>query len=119
MSEFSEIHEKLNSIIQLVKADMKLSKSLVDYMSNVSVNTDRRLSDLQNKAEEIKAIALRLDKMREAQKKVYTDEEIYKLKQVMSWNRLHKKTDIPLSTLQYRYRRYCKEALDFGGIDDD
>ena len=119
MSEFSEVHEKLNSIIQLVKSDLKLSKSLVDYMSNASVNTNNKLVDLQKKADEIKELAIKADRLREAQKHVYTDEEIYKLKQVMSWNRLHKKTDIPLSTLQYRYRRYCKEALDFGGIDDD
>ena len=119
MSEFSEVHEKLNSIIQLVKSDLKLSKTLVDYVSNASVNINNKLVDLQKKADEIKELAIKADRLGETQKHVFTDAEIYRLKQSMSWNRLHKKTDIPLSTLQYRYRRYCKEELDFGGIDDD
>ena len=39
-------------------------------------------------------------------KQVYTDEEIYNLKKSLSWKNLSIRTKLPISTLQYRYKRY-------------
>lgn len=53
------------------------------------------------------------------QKHVYSDEEIYQMKSTMSWKRLHEKTNIPLSTLQYRYRKYKNYLSEQGGNNSD
>lgn len=109
MSEYEEIRDKLNTIIQFCKANTKLCKGFAEYLSNVSVKVDGELEDLRKTVDEIKDEVLKLNKLREAEKHVYSDEEIYRLKKVMSWCRLSEKTDIPLSTLQYRHKRYTKK----------
>ncbi len=40
------------------------------------------------------------------------------MKSTMSWRRLHEKTNIPLSTLQYRYRKYKNYLKEQGGKID-
>ena len=109
MSEYEDIQDRLNTIIQFCKANTKLCKGFAEYLSNVSVKIDSGLEDIRKTVDEIKDEVLKLNKLREAEKHVYSDEEIYRLKKVMSWNRLFEKTDIPLSTLQYRYKRYLKK----------
>lgn len=109
MSEYEEIREKLNTIIQFCKANTKLCKGFAEYLSNVSVKVDGELDSLRKTVDEIKDEVLKLNKLRETEKHIYSDEEIYRLKKVMSWSRVFEKTDIPLSTLQYRYKRYLKK----------
>lgn len=112
MSELENIHQKLDTVIQYCKSNMKLCKGFVDYLSNVSVKVDNGLERVQKTTDEIKDEVLKLNELRETEKHVYSDEEIYRLKKVMSWGRLSKKTNIPTSTLQYRYRRYLRETAE-------
>lgn len=109
MSECEEIREQLNTIIQFCKANTRLCKGFAEYLSNVSVKVGGELEDLRKTVDEIKDEVLKLNKLRETEKQIYSDEELYKLKKVMSWCKLSEKTDIPLSTLQYRYKRYLKK----------
>lgn len=109
MSESEDLQEKLNTIIQFCKANTRLCKGFAEYLSNVSVKVDSGLEDLRKTVDELKDEVLKLNKLRETEKHVYSDEEIYRLKKVMSWTRIFEKTDIPLSTLQYRYKRYLKK----------
>lgn len=102
MSEYEDIQDRLNTIIQFCKANTKLCKGFAEYLSNVSVKVDSGLENLRKTVDGIKDEVLKLNKLRETEKHVYSDEEIYRLKKVMSWNRLFEKTDIPLSTLQCR-----------------
>ncbi len=112
MSEIESINQKLDTVIQYCKANTKLCKGFSEYLSNVSVKVENELERVQKTTDEIKGEVLKLNKLRETEKHVYSDEEIYRLKKVMSWSRLHQKTDIPLSTLQYRYRRYLRETIE-------
>ena len=49
------------------------------------------------------------DKLRAEANYRYTDRELAELKHTMSWKQLHMKTKIPISTLQYKCRRYNKK----------
>ena len=109
MSECEDLQEKLNTIIQFCKANTRLCKGFAEYLSNVSVKVNGELESLRKTVDEIKDEVLKLNKLRETEKHFYSDEEIYRLKKVMSWSRIFEKTDIPLSTLQYRYKRYLKK----------
>lgn len=109
MSELENIHQKLDTVIQYCKANYKVCKGFSDYLSNVSVKVDDSLERVQKMTDEIKDEVIKLNELRETEKYVYSDEEIYRLKKVMSWNKIFEKTDIPTSTLQYRYRRYLKK----------
>ncbi len=108
MGEYENIHGKLDTVIRLCKDNMKLCNGFVSYLSNASLNIGKGLEKLQKTTDDIKDEVIKLNILRETEKHVYSDEEIYKLKKVMSWNELHEKTDIPSSTLQYRYKRYLK-----------
>lgn len=119
MNELMEIQEKLNMVVQLCKANMKLSKNMVEYISNSSMNTDKKIESVGRKVDELKDLAKKADKRKVPEIHVYTDEELYKLKKTMSWKQLNQKTGIPLSTLQYRHKRYVKETMDFEYEEDD
>lgn len=118
MSESEDMREMLSTIIQYCKANTKLCKGFAEYLSNVSFNLGKELEEIKKTADEVKSEVLKLNKLRETEKHVYSDEEIFKLKKVMSWVRLYEKTDIPLSTLQYRYKRYLKKTKNSGGADN-
>lgn len=109
VSELENIHQKLDTVIQYCKANLKVCKGFADYLSNVSVKVDDSLERVQKKTDEIKDGVLKLNELSETEKHIYSDEEIYRLKKVMSWRRLSEKTDIPISTLQYRHKRYIKK----------
>lgn len=109
VSELENIHQELDTVIQYCKANLKVCKGFADYLSNVSVKVDNSLEWVQKTTDEIKDEVLKLNELRETEKNIYSDEELFKLKKVMSWNGLHRKTGIPTSTLQYRYRRYLKK----------
>ncbi len=117
MVDEMEIHGKLDTVIQLAKANLKLSNSIVQYISQSSLNNEKQLGSMQKgldeKLNELKNDIQELGKLSTEAVHVYSDEELYNLKRTMSWAMLSKKTKIPLSTLQYRHRRYVKEQLDF------
>lgn len=113
MEKIIEIQEKLNSTVQLGKANLKLCRGMVDYISQNSISTDKKIDALGKKLDELKQEIRQLGKLRAEEHHVYSDEEIYKLKESLTWKQLHRKTKIPLSTLQYRRRRYIKDILDF------
>lgn len=112
-----ELQKKLDMIIQISKANLKISNSIVQYISQNSLNADSRLStvhkDLKENLSELKKDIQKLNKLSAETVHVYSDEELYNLKKTMSWTALSCKTKIPISTLQYRHRRYVKEQLDF------
>lgn len=107
MGDVNEIHKQLDMIIQLQKTDIKLTKSLINYISNNATSVDKRFDIIEKGIADLRAEIKKLDRLNEAMH-IYTDEEIFKLKKCLSWNALHRKTNIPLSTLQYRHRRYLK-----------
>ena len=108
MSDENDIHKKLDVIIQYQRQTLKLCNTLVNYISNVSVNIDKRFDGIEKCFDDIKNEIQKLDRLSELNSHIYTDEEIFKLKKCLSRNALHRKTNIPLSTLQYRYKRYLK-----------
>lgn len=112
-----ELQDKLDTVIKLVKANLKLSNSIVQYISQNSLNEERRLVSIQKEIDEqlkeLKNDIQELGKLSAEAVHIYSDEELYNLKKTMSWAMLSKKTKIPLSTLQYRHRRYLKEQIDF------
>lgn len=105
MAEKSSAHEKLNGLIKLSKEQIKRSQAIADYISAVSADLNERLIKLDKKLDDLNSEVNKIDKIVKEQH-VYTDEEIYQMKATMSWRRVHERTNIPLSTLQYRYRKY-------------
>lgn len=117
MSGENDVQKSLDIIIQISKANLKISNSLVQYISQNSLNADNKLAsvhkDLQEKLSELKNDIQELNKLSAETVHLYSDEELYNLKKTMSWAALSRKTKIPVSTLQYRHRRYVKKQLDF------
>lgn len=117
MSGEIDVQKSLDIIIQMLKANLKISNSIVQYISQNSLNADNRLSsvhkDLQEKISELKNDIQELNKLSAETMHIYSDEELYNLKRTMSWTALASKTKIPISTLQYRHRRYVNKQLDF------
>ena len=109
MSEATE-HRKLDLIVQLNKETYKMCKAMINYFSNSSVEVEQNFRKTEKQLDELKNEVQKLDRLRAAETHVYTDEELAKLKMTMSWNGLHTKTKIPVSTLQYRLRRYRNET---------
>lgn len=62
------------------------------------------LLDLANSVDDIQGDLL-ASKIAVERPKVYTDEELYDLKQSLSWSKLSERTGIPVSTLQSKCRR--------------
>ena len=69
-------------------------------------NIEKRLDAIQSLVEENNKLLKDLIAEKEGDKKIYTDEEIFKLKESLSWKNLSLRTHLPISTLQYRYKRY-------------
>ncbi len=112
-----EILDRLNGIIQITKANLKTTNCLVQYISQISMDSDKKIDevhkDLKESIKEMENEIQKLGKLSAETVHVYSDEELYNLKKTMSWTALSCKTKIPVSTLQYRHRRYVKEQLDF------
>ena len=117
MSVDKELQDKLNIVIQLSKANLKISNTIVQYISQRSLNSDNKISsvhkDLKENLNELKKDIQELNKLSVQTIHLYTDEELFNLKKTMSWATLSSKTKIPISTLQYRYKRYVKEKSNF------
>ena len=83
---------------------------MVDCIANQGVTTEKSLKDIGNRIDNLKKDMQEYDKLRAEADYRYTDSELAELKQSMSWRNLHIKTKIPISTLQYRCRRYHKNS---------
>lgn len=106
----SDDNEKIDQLTQLCKESYKLCKTMVNYLSNSNVEIERNFKDISKNIDELKSEIHRLDKLKTTEHHVYTDDELVKLKATMSWKELHIQTKIPVSTLQYRCRRYRNET---------
>lgn len=88
----------------------KLSKQNIDELNKLS-DKDRDiviinlLSELIDNVESMRD-ELMASKLIAERPKVYTDEELYNLKQSLSWSKLSERTGIPISTLQSKCRKY-------------
>ena len=103
-----EIEKKLDFVVHMCRENYKLCKALIDCITNQGVATDRSLKDIEIRIDSLKKYMQEYDKLRAEADYRYTDSELAELKQSMSWKKLHIKTKIPISTLQYRCRRYHK-----------
>lgn len=124
MNSDIELQKKLDMIIQISRANLKISNSIVQYISQSSLNSDNKLlsahKDLKECLEELKKDIQELNKLSANTVHVYSDEELFNLKKSMSWTVLAGKTKIPISTLQYRHKRYVKEHMEkSGGLNYD
>lgn len=105
-----DIEKKLDFIVHICKENYRLCKALIDCIANQGVNTDRNFKDIEIKIESLKKDMQEYDRLRAEANYRYTDSELAELKQTMSWKELHLKTKIPISTLQYKCRRYHKSV---------
>lgn len=107
----SEVEDKkIDLIVQLCRENYKICNAMINYFSNYSVDVDKNFKRMEKQFDELKEEIHKLDKLKVSERHIYTDEELVKLKATMSWNELHTKTKIPVSTLQYRCRRYRNET---------
>ena len=85
--------------------------ALITYISNVSVNTEKQYKDIANRLDKVEAVLQDIVTI-EKDRRVYTSEELADMKKNMSWQSLAKRTGIPISTLQYRVRKYKQKMLE-------
>lgn len=109
MIEKNEIVQKLDMIIQVCKSIYRTVSSLVISQNNISMNNEKHLDRIEKQLAELKNEIQKNGKLLTGEYHIYSDFELYNLKKSMSWQKLSIKTNIPLSTLQYRYRRYLKQ----------
>ncbi|MBP3250684.1 MAG: hypothetical protein J6M48_10085 [Ruminococcus sp.] len=109
MIEKNDILQKMNMIIHGCKSIYSVVSSLVVSQNNISMRIESRLDMIDKQLAELKNEIQKNGKLLTGEYHIYTDFELYNLKKSMSWQKLSIKTNIPLSTLQYRYRRYIKE----------
>ena len=104
----AEIERKLDFVVHICKENYKLCKALLDCIANHGVDTDKGLKDIGNRIDGLKKDMQEYDRLRAEANYRYTDSELAELKRTMSWKQLHLKTKIPISTLQYKCRKYNK-----------
>lgn len=109
MIEKNEIVQKLDMIIQVCKSIYRTVSSLVISQNNISISNEKHLDRIEKQLAELKNEIQKNGKLLTGEYHIYSDFELYNLKKSMSWQKLSIKTNIPLSTLQYRYRRYLKQ----------
>lgn len=109
MIEKNEIVQKLDMIIQVCKSIYRTVSSLVLSQNNISMSNEKHLDRIEKQLAELKNEIQKNGKLLTGEYHIYSDFELYNLKKSMSWQKLSIKTNIPLSTLQYRYRRYLKQ----------
>lgn len=104
----TEIEKKLDFVVHICKENYRLCKALIDCITNQGVATDKSLKDIASRIDSLKKDMQEYDRLRAEANYRYTDRELAELKRTMSWKQLHMKTKIPISTLQYKCRRYNK-----------
>lgn len=85
--------------------------ALISYVSNVVAKTEKEYKDLANRFEKVEDALKDIVEI-EQNRRVYTSEELADMKKNMSWQSLAKRTGIPISTLQYRVRKYKQKMLE-------
>ena len=100
------VYSALKSVLKQIKTDILISRNM---SVNNSLDTDKKLHEIEVKVDSIqqnmeKVLAV----VQASEKQIYTDRELYDLKQELSWQKMVAKTKIPLSTLQSRVRRFKK-----------
>lgn len=85
--------------------------SLIQYVSTVVAKTEKEYKDLANRFEKVEDTLKDIVEI-EQNRRVYTSEELADMKNNMSWQSLAKRTGIPISTLQYRVRKYKQKMLE-------
>ena len=85
--------------------------SLIQYVSTVVVSTEKQYKDLANRFEKVEDALQEIVSI-EQNRRVYTSDELMSLKKTLSWQALSKRTGIPISTLQYRVRKYKQKMLE-------
>lgn len=101
-----KVYNALKSALKTIKKDVEINRSM---SVNQSVDTDKKIHDLEVKVDSIQQNVEKILAMVQAsEKQIYTDRELYDLKQELSWQKMVAKTKIPLSTLQARVRRFKK-----------
>lgn len=88
----------------------ELRKQSIEEISKLS-DKDREVAIIKLLGELINSVEcmrgeLMASKLAAERPKVYTDEELYKLKQSLSWSKLSERTGIPISTLQSKCRKF-------------
>lgn len=104
----AEIERKLDVAVHICKENYKLCKALLDCIANHGVAADKALKDIGIRIDSLKKDMQEYDRLRAEANYRYSDSELAELKRTMSWKQLHTKTKIPISTLQYKCRRYNK-----------
>lgn len=104
----AEIERKLDFLVHICKENYKLCKALIDCIANHGVAADKGLKDIRIRIDCLKKDMQEYDRLRAEANYQYSDRELVELKRTMSWKKLHMKTKIPISTLQYKCRRYNK-----------
>ena len=99
--------EKVYNALKVIKKEIEISRNMA---VNSNVDFEKQINTIEKKVDNIeksleKLVALTKTSIENV---VYTDRELYDMKQELSWAQLNKKTHIPLSTLQSRVRRYKK-----------
>lgn len=84
--------------------------TLISYVSNVVAKTEKEYKDLANRFEKVEAVLQDIVTI-EQNRRVYTSEELADMKKNMSWQSLAKRTGIPISTLQYRVRKWKQKMM--------
>lgn len=90
----------LNSKIDSIKSTNAITKSDILFEIN-------KLHDMLNSINDTLYEMTR--ETEDENKEVYTDKEIYELKQQLSWNKLVQRTHMKKSTLQWHYYKYKKD----------
>lgn len=85
--------------------------TLISYVSNVVANTEKQYKDITHRLEQVED-ALKDIVSIEQNRRVYTSDELLSLKKSLSWKALSKRTGIPISTLQYRVRKYKQKMFE-------
>lgn len=103
-----EIEKKLDFVLHICRENHRLCKTLMDCIVNQGVDADKSLKEIAARIDGLKKEMQEYDRLREEANYCYTDSDLVELKRTMSWKQLHMKTKIPISTLQYKCRRYRK-----------
>lgn len=109
MSGNNDISVKLDMAITACKTIYRVCSSIVSSQTNISLDINKRFDNIEKQLAELKEEIQKTDKLLTGDYHIYSDFELYNIKQSMSWKKLSQKTNIPLSTLQYRVRRYLKQ----------
>lgn len=104
----TEIEKTLDFVVHICRENYRLCKVLIDCITNQGMDTDKSLKDIASRIDSLKKDMQEYDRLRAEANYRYTDSELAELKRTMSWKQLHVKTKIPISTLQYKCRRYNK-----------